>query len=86
MTENEEFERICKEAMARLKVGKTLFAEEHLCIDPKTYRKYCSEGNVPKKIWLKAIALATGEPEAELNNIMLRMFRALYERLRSSNS
>lgn len=83
MTENEEFESICKEAMKRLNVGKTLFAEEHLCIDPKTFRKYCSEGNVPKKVWLKAIALATGEPEVKLNNVMIKMFRSLYESFRS---
>ncbi len=85
MKESEEFEKICFEAMKRLNVGKTDLAENHLCIDPKTYRKYCSEGNVPKKVWLKAIALATGEPEVKLNNVLLKMFRSLYESFRTES-
>ena len=80
MTENEEFENICKEAMSRLKAGKTSFAEDYLELDPKTFKKYCTTGSIPKKVWVKALFLATGVPEEQFENQITKMFRLLYEK------
>ncbi len=85
MTENEEFASICKEAMAKLEVGKTLFAEEYLELDPKTFKKYCTEGSIPKKIWAKALSLATGVPKEQFENQITKMFRLLYEKAIKKN-
>lgn len=86
MNENEEFKAISLEAMNKLGVGKTIFAQEHLEIDPKSLTKYWTKGAVPRRVWLRAIALATDEPEHNLNkaldNSLPSIFRSIYEKFK----